>query len=194
MSTLPFHLPRDPLRRWKKSYMSTIVAVLALLLGPAGLHKRGAAVTFTVNSSADEVDVAPGDGVCNTGSACTLRAAVMEANALPGADSIVLPDGDYVFSIPGNDDAAATGDLDITSEVAINGTAANYVTIDASALDRVFDVRPSGNLSLTGVSVVGGWDIAGTGGGIRNEGALTLVRAEVRDNRGPSLHERGPYA
>ena len=53
------------------------------------------AATFTVNSTADGVDGEPGDGRCVTPNerTCTLRAAIMEANALAGADSILLPAG-----------------------------------------------------------------------------------------------------
>src|SRR5262245_56584659 len=52
------------------------------------------AAVFFVNNSSDVVDISPGNGVCETGPGngiCTLRAAIMEANALAGADHIVLP-------------------------------------------------------------------------------------------------------
>jgi hypothetical protein len=42
------------------------------------------------------------DGVCATASgACSLRAAIMEANALPGADTIIVPAGTYVLALAG---------------------------------------------------------------------------------------------
>lgn len=45
--------------------------------------------TFTVNSSGDQSDVNPGDGICRTALLnCTLRAALEEANARPGSDTI----------------------------------------------------------------------------------------------------------
>src|SRR5688500_39081 len=45
--------------------------------------------TFTVNSTADASDAMPGDGICDSGgSVCTLRAAIEEANANTGADTI----------------------------------------------------------------------------------------------------------
>ncbi|MCH7877737.1 MAG: DUF3466 family protein [candidate division Zixibacteria bacterium] len=54
-----------------------------------------------VNSTGDAPDVSPGDGNCNTGGPtvagapeCTMRAAIMEANALAGPDTIK-------FNIPG---------------------------------------------------------------------------------------------
>jgi CSLREA domain-containing protein len=66
------------------------MALLALLLAGRAVS----AATFNVNSAVDAVDAVPGDGVCATaGGQCTLRAAVQEANALPGADTISLPAG-----------------------------------------------------------------------------------------------------
>ena len=54
-----------------------------------------AAKTFTVNVIGDGVDANPGDGLCLTsGNTCTLRAAIQEANANAGKDTIN-------FNIPG---------------------------------------------------------------------------------------------
>jgi CSLREA domain-containing protein len=55
-----------------------------------GTNEAHASTTFTVNTTADTLDANPGDGFCLTGTAqaCTLRAAVQEANVTPGADTI----------------------------------------------------------------------------------------------------------
>jgi CSLREA domain-containing protein len=54
-----------------------------------------AGATFTVNTTADDDDAAPGDGVCAGASgACTLRAAIVEANRATGPNTIA-------FAIPG---------------------------------------------------------------------------------------------
>jgi CSLREA domain-containing protein len=48
-----------------------------------------AAATFTVNSAADTHDANPGDGICGDSAAgCSFRAAVEEASALPGSDTV----------------------------------------------------------------------------------------------------------
>ena len=48
-----------------------------------------AGLTFTVNNNLDAPDLHPGDGVCEAAPGiCTLRAAVQEANAHVGADTI----------------------------------------------------------------------------------------------------------
>ncbi len=46
----------------------------------------GVSTTFTVDSNGDSGDLSPGDAVCDTGSGCTLRAAIEEVNAgaIPG--------------------------------------------------------------------------------------------------------------
>src|SRR5262245_38281091 len=82
------------------------------------LEDRTLLAQFTVNSTADAPDLAPGNGLCATATGiCTLRAAIQEANAHPndasGPDSISLPAGTYTFTRTGaNEDAANTGDLD----------------------------------------------------------------------------------
>ena len=77
-----------------------------------------AAATFTVNSSADTVDAVPGNGACaDAGANCTLRAAVMEANALAGADTIAFTTAMTIRS----------GNLVVSTPVTIDGrTAAGY--------------------------------------------------------------------
>jgi CSLREA domain-containing protein len=64
-----------------------------------------AAMTFTVNSTLDTPDNNPGDGVCGafvaTGAplVCTLRAAIEEANANVGADTILFNIGNRIQTI-----------------------------------------------------------------------------------------------
>ncbi len=127
---------------------------------------------FQVNlTSQDHVDANPGDGVCEipSGGFCTLRAAIMEANALPGSDSIVLPSNATIrLTIPGSgENSAATGDLDITDAVAIVASGEDMPTINANELnDRVFHVLSgSGLVSFTNFRVIGGSAGFGDGGG-----------------------------
>ena len=79
-----------------------------------------------------------------------------------GADEIILPSGTYRLSIEGAaEDAAATGDLDITSELTISGAGAATTVIDANMIDRVFHVDPSGSgiaATIRGVTIRGGAD------------------------------------
>src|SRR5437879_4475839 len=85
------------------------------------------ATTFTVDTTTDAVDVNPGDGKCATAAGqCSLRAAIQEANALPGSDSITLPSGTYTMTIGGQDEnASATGSFDIKGDLEIHGDGAS---------------------------------------------------------------------
>src|SRR5207249_3034951 len=75
-----------------------------------------------VNYNAQDLaDLNPGDGVCDAGfTACSLRAAIQEANAHSGADSIVFAIGSGNPTINVND--AGLGALpSLTEAVTING-------------------------------------------------------------------------
>ena len=92
--------------------LAVAAATEALLISPEAPVRAGA--TLTVDSETDAVDSAIGDGNCATlAGECTLRAAVQEANALSGSDTIVLPAGEYVIAIGiqgESEDLAASGD------------------------------------------------------------------------------------
>ena len=148
---------------------------------------------FTVNTTGDGTDIVPGDGVCETGAGngiCPLRAAIQETNALVGADILHLLPGSYVLTIPGIlEDLSAAGDLDITDDLAITGTAPANTILDGATLDRVLDVDPTAlgiTVELSRVTIVNGdTTMVGTndrGGGIRNRGDLTLKNVTLRDN------------
>ncbi|MBE2201577.1 MAG: CSLREA domain-containing protein [Anaerolinea sp.] len=125
-----------------------LLAAAVLFAPPRPAH----AATFTVNSTADAVDANPGNGVCATaGGVCTLRAAIQEANALAGADTIVFAvDGTFTLTLTGSgEDAAATGDLDITGDLTIIGNGQALTIIDGNLSDRVFEARPIADTTLT---------------------------------------------
>ncbi len=117
----------------------------ALVFVAAVASNRAAALDFVVDSTMDAIDETPGDGACATAEgACTLRAAVMEANASEGVDRIDLtgisdPNDPIRLTLDGLDETfmlvpegpapcvaqieanAAIGDLDITEDVEIVG-------------------------------------------------------------------------
>jgi CSLREA domain-containing protein len=154
-----------------------------------------AAADFLVNSYKDGVDTAPGDGVCATSaSLCTLRAAVQEANALPGAQWIALGAGVLMLNVqdspfaptvqPTPEDNAVTGDLDIKDDLTIIGLDADRTTIHANEGDRVFEVHGAVTVWLGQVALSGGAPLEhGDGGGLRNNGgAVTLHAVAVTGN------------
>ncbi len=177
-------------------------AVAGLWLGVSG---SASALDMVVDTTADGVDVSPGDGVCATsGGSCSLRAAVMEANAWSAdpVDTISVPAGTYTLTLTGADEeAAATGDLDINSAITITSQAGAAVTIiDGNGTDRIFDIAPgsaAGNLTLTGFTLTGGalgssspaWPDGVSnvrsvhGGAIRVQGQLTVNSSVIDDNQ-----------
>ena len=143
------------------------------------------AATFTVNSTTDAVDANPGDGICaTTAGECTLRAAIQEANALPGADVINMPPGSYILTTAGQgENSAATGDLDVTDSLTITGAGMFSTFINGGQLDRVFDVDPASAgiaLEIRDMFITNG--VADVDGGairVNANGRLTVARSRM---------------
>lgn len=166
-------------------------------------------LTFNVNSFSDAVDLLPGDGLCKTATGvCTLRAAIQEANAHPGSDVIALRAGTYKLTIPGAYEfGSATGDLNITDSVTINGVRSDddeaQTIIDGNGIvtgDRVFHIT-NGTVNISKVVIKNGrllFDAAHpdpVGGGIANfGGTVTLVSVLITGNAsdfGGGIHSQG---
>ena len=153
------------------------------------------AATFTVNTTADTLDVTPGDGNCaDSGAMCSLRAAIGEANALAGDDIITLPAGTYTHSlVAANEDVNAGGDWDITSNITINGAGAATTILQAAATpgtatERVMEAPGAANVvtindvTLRHGNKTGAAATATRGGGIRNAGTMTMNNCVVTQN------------
>ena len=85
---------------WRFGFCLALVVSQLAIAGAAAAPR-----TFQVNSTVDARDRLPGDGLCaTTAQACTLRAAVQEANTHPGADTIRVPDGTFELALPTLDD------------------------------------------------------------------------------------------
>lgn len=141
--------------------------------------------TFTVNSTTDAVDATPGDGICaSAGGACTLRAAVQEANAHAGADVISLPAGVYLLTLFGSgEDLAATGDLDVSEALEVDGASADTTIIDGLNADRIFQTAAA--LTLHDVTLRNGNAGSTPGGAVYASGGDgTYLRARFEHNIG----------
>lgn len=145
---------------------------------------------FDVNTTKDKLDANPGDGICAAANGkCALRAAVQEANALPGVDNVSLPKGTFELTRPRSDTAGIEeGDLDLTEAVAIVGKSRKKTIIKQTERDRVIrsDATPAliPGAILAGLTVTGG-DLREEvhGGGILVEDHSLLIQdAMVRGN------------
>jgi len=166
------------MKRVKIHQCSFRVALFAL-----GVMPIAHATTFEVNTTADLPDDGGGLTTCHTSAGtCSLRAAIMKANQVDGTDSVHIPAGTYTLTIPpSGGDGDDTGDLDITTSIAITGAGADRTIIDGNATDRVFDISVGQFAGLTGVTVRNGLQ-SDNGGGIRNAGILTMDHSTIEDN------------
>jgi len=133
----------------------SFVASLALL----GVGAPAPAATFNVTKTNDSAD-----GSCDAD--CSLREAVIAANGAGGADTVLLPAGAYDLTIADasagiDEDAAATGDLDIAGGgLTLQGAGAATTKIDARTLgNRIFHVLryfSESPIGIRGVTLEGG--------------------------------------
>jgi CSLREA domain-containing protein len=81
--------PRRGRRLFRLVLCLSLCAALGAVLRGRLVPSAGAATTFVVNSTGDTYDANTADGVCDDGAGrCTLRAAITQADATPGADII----------------------------------------------------------------------------------------------------------
>ena len=155
------------------------------------LERRWVPASFAVNAVLDDIDANPGDGICETqpsNNICTLRAAIIETNALPGPDLVVLGSGIFPLTIPGTgEEAGFTGDLDITDELTVQGAGMADTVIQAGATgeanDRVFHVHNGITAVLEDLTITGGAaDRRAGGGGLLNRGFTTLRAIRLLSN------------
>jgi len=179
------------------------VVATAAALGGLGHGGRSALAqtTYIVNTLLDSQDVVPGDGIClDANGLCSLRAAIMEANANAGVVNIRFAvNGTHTLTIAGTDDACRFGDLDINptaplTELNILGNGIATTVVSAAGLpagqpDRVFHVlgsAPAGlTLQLSGMTIRQGRAQGATGsdgGGVRVQGGRLLIdHVEIRE-------------
>jgi CSLREA domain-containing protein len=191
---------RDNLKRPLWFLLFLLVSIGTLLTTAYGRAHTGA--TFTVNSTADVNDAHPGNGICETApgnGVCTLRAAIREANALVGADTINLPAGIFFLTIAGaGEDAAISGDLDISDNVTIQGISEWQTIIGGNDLDRIFHILGNNpEVTLSEMALDNGNVSAGPGGGAlyNTSGIVTLddvyVNASQAHGTGGAILNQG---
>lgn len=180
-----------------------IALCILLVTSFAGALSPVSAATLTVTTTADEL---------NANGHCSLREAITNVNngvttwpdcAPTGAygtgNTINIPSGTYMITIAGaGEDANATGDFDIKTNVAITGAGAATTIINGGGLDRVFHIIGAYTVSISGVTITGGSAPGDAGGGIYNYGgALTVMNSTVSLNSsvvGGGLYNEGYLA
>jgi len=147
-----------------------------------------AATFFSVNSTGDGADSNLSDGVCNDGSgACTLRAAIQEANTIAGDDTIT-----FAITLNNNPITLNTELPAITGNLNVSGNGSSLLTVRRSAAAgtpdfRIFTINSGAVVTITGLTITNG-KVSGTvspanqGGGILNSGTLTVNFCSVSGN------------
>src|SRR5262249_28430102 len=134
------------------------------------LEDRTVPSTFTVENLADS---GPG----------SLRQAVLDANANPGADLIV-----FAPSTSGGTIALTGGELSVTGDLTIDGPDADRLTVSGNHASRVFDISANTTVTIAGMTMIDGLangsapTLPSIGGGILNFGNLTLSSVVLSDN------------
>lgn len=178
----------------QKFSIRTLSILAALGLGLFMPADANAQAVITVTTTADEIA---------EDSQCSLREAIIAANtdaplggcpAGEGADTITfassLPQpATITLSLEGlREEDAATGDLDIHGQLTIIGLGQSQTVIDGNGIDRVFDVRPEAELTMSSLAIQNGDPgVNMNGGGIYTVGKLTLENVSVLSNHGGGI-------
>lgn len=161
------------------------------------LEARDLLTTFDVNTLLDLLDTTPvGDGIVDvdpdtSGNQISLRAAIEEANTLPGDDTINLPAGDYRLQRyqPRLDAFGQLVVADPKGVTSVIGADSSLTTIrydeSQELTDRLLAVESLGTLHLSGVRLTGGTvgGETGYGGAIFNAGDLVTLNVIFENNR-----------
>ncbi len=119
----------------RAKWIERIIGVVGFGLFLSACHQNG--TVFAVDTADDTVDVTPGDGLCaDANGDCSLRAAVMEANELPGVEEIRV-DTDAVL----DETVEVTSSVVFTGDGSIRGT--NWLL--------AFDVVAAGLVEFNGL-------------------------------------------
>ncbi len=150
----------NPRTKWLIPLLFGITLILVTSCTPTPSCVPVYAVTKTTDTN---------DGVCSPGD-CSLREAVLNANACPGSHTINLPAGGYTLTRAGADEnLGQTGDLDVTDDLVIIGTGAPSIN---GNIERSIYVHSGVTATFDGIWLTDGSAIYG--GGLVNEGTLTL--------------------
>lgn len=177
----------------KRSIFRMIVWLAPLGFSAFSATVANADVTFTVNTTDDRLDDDTSDGVCHTSvNTCGLRAAIMQANHLsaPGVTTISVPPGTYTLTRPlagangeDNGDLNLTAPLSAGQTISIVGAGTSSTIIDANRIDGVLRIASGRIVILSEVTIRNGLRQSGIGGGVLNQGNLTVSNCVIEANQ-----------
>jgi hypothetical protein len=103
--------------------------------------------------------------------------------SLREALQVIAPGGTINFA-PGlkGGTMTLTSELDINKNITIQGFGANQLTIRGNNQFRDFLIEPGANVTISGLTIANGAALSGRGGGIANNGTLTLSNDILKNN------------
>lgn len=144
------------------------------------------ATAFTVNTTADTIDADPGNGQCaDSNGNCSLRAAVMEANALGAPVIINLPAGTYTLTRTSSIDEQGD-DLDLKSNITLKGADQATTILDGNNATRVVEIYSGKSATLENLTLRGA---PTSEAALLNRGTATLANVNISDNAGIGFYD-----
>ena len=133
---------------WKFLAVILILICLVLVSSSHPLQAEAHVYTFVVNSTDDEGDPWPGDGVCDTDTTprpppvgeCTLRAALEEIYGLYMGYYLPVDKDTHTITVPAGTYNLTLGELGVGGNIIINGAGRDATIIDGQASYRVMGV------------------------------------------------------
>ena len=129
---------------------------------------------------------------------------IVTSNADGGAGSLrealaqVCTGDTITFNLAGDGPhtiALTTGELVVAKSVTIKNTSGEKITVSGGGLSRVFNINPTKTAAIIGLTISGG-DSATAGGGVLNDGTLTIVNSTLSGNStdidGGAISNSGP--
>lgn len=163
----------------QNSLNALIIVLLVLAIIPV---TPAYAATFTVTKTDDT-----NDGSCDAD--CSLREAIVAANATAGADTIILNNSTtYDLTLAGGGNL---GDLDVSGVLTIqsndpNASPAIINAVVGTLNNRILDVAANANITLRGVTLQGGRITTGGAINIGSNATVTLDRVTLTNNQATS--------
>jgi hypothetical protein len=148
-------------RGWRIPPCRRFFLALLILLSSFFLPSAAQAAIITVNELTDEIE-----GSCPT--MCSIRAALASAN--PGDEIQFDVNGTIVLT---------QGELVVDKDLTITGPGAESLALDGNSTSRVLLVNGGVTASIQGLTIQNG---SGDGGGIYNNGTLTLTNSTLSGN------------
>ena len=137
------------------------------ILGLERLEDRVVLSPFLVTNTMDNM---PGQPLIDG----SLRQAIALSNSTPGPNEV-----DFAPGLSGTI-GLTSGQLQITNDVRIVGPGADVLSVSGNNASRVFDVDSGTTATFSGLTINGG--SATEGGGVLNQGNLTITASAISDN------------